>query len=92
MEPRHPYERRDWVGILTITVRLGLGCLFLWSGVSKIQLPHNFLGDVYAYRLVSPVLGVFVALVLPWLELLVGACLLSGVFVTGACCFAGAWP
>jgi hypothetical protein len=84
--------------MLTVVIRLSLGCLFVWSSLSKIQLPHDFLGHVYAYRLVGPVSGMFVGMVLPWLELLVGACLLGGVLVTGAllacmgmaCVFAGA--
>lgn len=95
MERRRLY---NWLDMLTVVIRLSLGCLFVWSSLSKIQLPHDFLGHVYAYRFVGPVSGMFVAMVLPWLELLVGACLLSGVFVTGAllacmgmaCVFAGA--
>ena len=81
MERRRLY---NCLSVLTVTVRLGLGCLFLWSSLAKIQLPYDFLGDVYAYRLVGPVSGMFVAMVLPWVELLVGACLLGGVFVGGA--------
>ncbi len=82
MERRH--LRNNWLDLLTVVIRLALGCLFLWSSLSKIQLPHDFLGHVYAYRLVGPVSGMFVGMVLPWLELLVGACLLAGVFVGGA--------
>jgi uncharacterized membrane protein YphA (DoxX/SURF4 family) len=81
MEQRRLY---NWLDMLTVVIRLGLGCLFVWSSLSKIQLPHDFLGHVYAYRLAGPVSGMFVALVLPWLELLVGTCLLGGIFVTGA--------
>ncbi len=81
MERRRLY---NWLNTLSVVMRLGLGCLFLWSSLSKIQLPHDFLGHVYAYRLVGPVSGMLVGMVLPWLELLVGACLLGGVFVGGA--------
>ncbi|HQN36009.1 MAG TPA: MauE/DoxX family redox-associated membrane protein [Sedimentisphaerales bacterium] len=70
--------------MLNAMIRLGLGCLFVWSSLPKIQLPHDFLGHVYAYRLVGPASGMFVAMVLPWIELMVGICLLGGVFVTGA--------
>lgn len=81
MERRRLY---DCLSTLSVVIRLGLGCLFLWSSVSKIQLPHDFLGHVYAYRLAGPASGMFVSMMLPWLELLVGACLLAGVFVGGA--------
>lgn len=83
MEQPHR-DSRDWLDMLGVVIRLGLGCLFVWSSLSKIQLPHEFLGHVYAYRFVGPVTGMFVAMVLPWLEMLVGACLLGGIFIKGA--------
>jgi uncharacterized membrane protein YphA (DoxX/SURF4 family) len=67
-----------------LVVRLGLGFMFVMSSVPKIQRPYDFLSSVYGYELVGPKLGVLVAIVLPWLELFVGVCLLDGVFVGGA--------
>jgi hypothetical protein len=80
---RH-HLQNDWLVILSIIIRLSLGCLFFWSSLPKILLPHSFLGDVYAYRLVGPSLGMIVAMVLPWMELIAGICLLGGLFVSGA--------
>ena len=68
----------------TLVVRLALGCLFLWSSFSKIRQPYDFLSSVYNFELVGPKLGVLVAMVLPWLELLVGICLIGGIFISGA--------
>ena len=68
----------------TVVVRLGLGCLFLYSGLPKIRQPYDFLSSVYNYELVGPKFGILVAMVLPWLELLVGICLVGGIFVSGA--------
>ena len=68
----------------TLVVRLALGCLFLWSSLPKIRQPYDFLSSVYNYELVGPKLGVLVAMVLPWLELLVGICLIGGIFISGA--------
>lgn len=79
---RHPLY--NWCVILALIIRVTLGCLFVWSSLPKVFLPHRFLGDVYAYRLAEPVLGMIVAMVLPWCELLTGICLLGGVFVSGA--------
>ncbi len=84
MERHHRSSGRARLDILAVTIRLALGCMFVWSSLPKIQLPHEFLGDVYAYRLVGPVSGMLVAMILPWLELLVGSCLLGGVLVMGA--------
>ena len=68
----------------TLLIRLSLGCLFLWSSLPKIRQPYDFLSSVYNYELVGPKLGMLVAVILPWLELLVGLCLLGGIFVGGA--------
>jgi len=78
------HQSSSWSVILALTIRLALGCLFIWSSLPKVFLPHAFLGDVYAYRLVGPTSGMMVAMILPWLELLTGMCLLGGLFVSGA--------
>ncbi len=70
--------------VFLLVVRLGLGCLFLWSSLPKIRQPYNFLSSVYDYQLVGPKLGMLTAMTLPWLELLVSLCLLGGIFVSGA--------
>ena len=67
-----------------LVVRLGLGCLFLWSSLPKIRQPYDFLSGVYNYELVGPKLGVLVAMTLPWAELLAGICLVGGIFISGA--------
>jgi len=64
--------------------RIGLGGLFLFSGLIKVHQPYAFLSNVYNHELVGPKLGVLVAMVLPWAELLVGICLIGGIFVSGA--------
>jgi uncharacterized membrane protein YphA (DoxX/SURF4 family) len=65
-------------------MRLVLGCMFLYSGLPKIRQPYDFLSSVYNYELVGPKLGLLVVMVLPWAELLVGICLVGGIFVSGA--------
>jgi uncharacterized membrane protein YphA (DoxX/SURF4 family) len=67
-----------------LVVRLGLGLIFIMSSVPKIQQPYAFLGSIYGYELVGPKMGVLVTMVLPWVELFTGVCLVGGVFVGGA--------
>ena len=67
-----------------LVVRLGLGFMFIVSSVPKIRQPYMFLGSVYGYELVGAKMGVLVAMVLPWVELFAGVCLVGGVFVGGA--------
>ena len=50
----------------------------------SIYQPYDFLSSVYNYELVGPKLGMLIAMTLPWLELLVGLCLVGGIFVSGA--------
>lgn len=77
-------SREGTVSGFVVVVRLGLGAMFIASSLPKIRLPYEFLSDVYSYEIVGPKMGLLVAMVLPWLELLVGICLVGGVFVGGA--------
>jgi uncharacterized membrane protein YphA (DoxX/SURF4 family) len=76
--------RHRFIYGLALVARLALGCVFIASGIAKLRQPYDFLGSVYNYELVGPGLGVVVAIVLPWLELFIGICLVGGIFITGA--------
>jgi hypothetical protein len=60
-----------------------LGAIFLWTAATKLHHPYDFLLSVYDYRLVGPTLGFWIATALPWLELLLGVSLMSGVLERG---------
>ncbi len=81
---RNLITRRRFAGGFTLLVRIGLGCMFLYSSLPKIRQPYDFLSSVYKYELVGPKLGLLIAMVLPWVELFVGVCLLGSIFVGGA--------
>ncbi len=76
--------RRGIIDGLAIVARLAIGCIFIASSIAKLRQPFDFLSSVYNYELVGPGIGVVVAMVLPWLELFVGICLVGGIFITGA--------
>ena len=65
-------------------VGLGFGCLFILSSLHKIRQPYDFLSEVYNYELVGPKLGMLAAITLPGLELVLGICLIGGIFLGGA--------
>lgn len=67
-----------------ILIQWALGAIFIYSGVEKIGHPQDFLGTVYDFRLAGPLLGLTVTVVMPWLELVLGLALISGVFPGGA--------
>jgi len=75
--------RKRFMPGFALVVRLGLGCMFLYSSLPKIRQPYDFLSNVYNFELVGPKLGMLIAMVLPWTELLVGVCLVGGIFVGG---------
>jgi len=70
--------------------QVSLGCVWIWSSLPKIRRPYDFLGQVYNYELLGAQAGVFMASVLPILELILGLCLIAGLFVGGALLVSGA--
>lgn len=65
-------------------IRVILGLLFLYAGAGKIADPFAFAVDIYNYKLFpEPIIG-FIAVFIPWLEAVAGACLILGVNIRGA--------
>ena len=75
---------RTVFSLFAMAMRLGLGCVFLWSSLGKLYQSFDFLSNIYEYELVGPKVGMLAAMVVPWLELILGICLLGGVFLGGA--------
>jgi hypothetical protein len=69
--------------------RLALAALLLYSSYTHLKNPYYFLGSVYAYGLAGESLGMVVAAVLPFLQLVTGACLLVSACPVAAALSAG---
>jgi uncharacterized membrane protein YphA (DoxX/SURF4 family) len=65
---------------LTIRVQLALGAVFVAAAIPKISDPPSFAHMIYNYRLLPGVVVNPFALVLPWIELLAGLCLVLGLY------------
>ncbi len=64
-----------------ILLRILLGGFFLAAGIQKLLSPQQVLSSVYSYQLPLPDgVAVIIATALPWMEILVGAALLTGVW------------
>jgi len=75
-------RQRDWIAN---AVRLGVGGLFLWAGVSKAANGVAFLAALNAYELPLPrVVLASVAITLPWVEILSGLLLATRTRVAPA--------
>ncbi|MFW6372899.1 MAG: MauE/DoxX family redox-associated membrane protein [Thermodesulfobacteriota bacterium] len=64
--------------------RLFMGGVFLYASYDKILKPAAFAEAVYNYQLLPDAAVNLAALVLPWLELLLGICLIAGAWLPGA--------
>lgn len=70
--------------ILEFAARIAVGLIFLLFGVDKIFHPGDFAGAIENYRLLPEGLVNLLAVVLPWVECLLGLLLLSGQWVRSA--------
>jgi len=60
--------------------RLAVGGVFIWAGLLKIFDPLDFAQNIANYRIFSQSVSLFLALIIPWVEVICGLLLVSGVF------------
>ena len=67
--------------VLAILLRVVLGWIFLAAGWSKVGQTMPTLASIYSYQIVIPDgLAEFIAMALPWVELLLAVLLFAGLF------------
>ncbi len=66
------------------TIRLALAFVFIYASLDKILNPGEFAKAIFNYQVLPGVLINLTALILPWLELVLGACLLFNRLMQGA--------
>ena len=64
--------------------RLVLGGIFIWAGADKILHPAAFAQAIYNYQILPGETINLTALILPWVEVLLGVFLVVGVWLPGA--------
>ncbi len=64
-------------------LRLFMGAVFLFASYDKMIHPQAFAEAVYNYQILPDAAVNLAALILPWLELLLGVCLVAGVWLPG---------
>ena len=65
-------------------LRLFLGAVFLYASYDKVLNPEAFAKAVYNYQILPDIAVNLAALLLPWLELLLGVCPVTGIWLSGA--------
>ncbi|MFQ6616577.1 MAG: MauE/DoxX family redox-associated membrane protein [Fidelibacterota bacterium] len=89
MEIRRVSGRRGAVNFLgkswvVVAFRVILGGMLMVASFDKIVDPASFQQVISNYQMIPYAYTNLLAIVLPWLELYVGACLIVGIFVDGA--------
>lgn len=82
---------RTVLKILHWACRLFLGGIFIYAGYTKIENSLQFAVAVEGYQLLSPDSVIWVVKILPWLEIVLGVTLLSGLVIRYTAGFAGAF-
>ena len=72
-------ERWPWAARWAFLFRTVVGGIFLVSGLAKIADPVRFLLTLREFQLLPGTLESFLAVYLPWLEFLLGLCVVLGV-------------
>ena len=88
VEGQTGFFRRQWKqeGLFTIIACLILGAIFIYASIDKIIHPAAFAEAIYNYQILPDSLINLTAIVLPWLELIVGLFLIIGLFTEGSVC------
>jgi uncharacterized membrane protein YphA (DoxX/SURF4 family) len=60
--------------------RLAVGGVFIWAGLLKIFDPLDFAQNIANYRIFSQSVSLFLALIIPWIEVICGLLLVLGIF------------
>ena len=75
--------------VLILIIRILLGLIFVYACYEKILDPANFARDISNYHVVPFGLENTIAIILPWLELIIGlgiilgVCIDANVFISG---------
>jgi uncharacterized membrane protein YphA (DoxX/SURF4 family) len=77
-------KKRHVLLILFHITRFFLGGVFIYASYDKILNPDAFAEAVFNYQVLPANLVNLTAIILPWLELIVGFCLVIGWWIPGA--------
>ena len=67
-----------------IIARYILGIIFIYASIDKIIDPIAFSSSIDNYHISPYVLNNIAALVIPWVEFLIGLCLIFNIYLNGA--------
>jgi len=66
---------------LELVIRLAIGVLFIYASADKVLHPDKFAVVIYNYRVLPFELVNLVAILVPWLEIMIGVTLIFGIWL-----------
>ena len=69
---------------ITLLFRIILGVVFIYASIDKIINPLDFSNSIDNYNITPVQLNNLAALIIPWIELIVGLCLVLGILIRGS--------
>ena len=69
---------------VVLVSRIVLGLVFIYASIDKIINPLDFSNAIDNYHITPIMLNNIIALIIPWIELIIGICLITGVFLDGS--------
>ena len=76
---------------LILSIRCLLGLVFIYASYDKILDPGKFARDIANYHIIPFGLENSIAIILPWLELLIGMGIILGIFLDGSVVLSGSF-
>lgn len=80
----NPVDRHRILKYTDRVLRLGLAFIFIYASLDKLLHPAEFALIIRDYRVLPEALVNITAIILPWLELILGILLIAGLFLDGA--------
>jgi uncharacterized membrane protein YphA (DoxX/SURF4 family) len=77
-ETRAATRRSRWLVWTKVVLAFVFGGVFIWAGWVKVQDPAQFLVNIRSFHLLPDPFAAWLALLLPWLEIFAGLCVLTG--------------
>ncbi len=77
-------KMKNGFSIIVLITRILIGGILIYASIDKIADPGGFARAIDNYHLIPFGIENSMAIVLPWVELIVGICLIFGIFIDGA--------
>jgi len=69
---------------VVLLARIILGIVFIYASIDKIANPIDFSNAIDNYHITPVQLNNLAALIIPWIEFIIGICLIFGFYLSGA--------